>query len=214
MPNASFPWVWHRQAVAEDFPSAPRMELATGERVGTAWGHGQQTGAKLHFCVSAALLCLLRLSAWGRSHPGHTHPCSLVLTPHQPDSSKSITSPFQPFLKKSGDAPQPLLHALLGAIPQEDPAAAAALLSCWQGLCQEGLSLGCFPQAPLPAAHCLESMWVAPNPQGCPGCAIELLACQAPACFCSRRAGERVREGQMVPLCPPALKHAAFFQKQ
>lgn len=122
----------------------------------------------------------------GSSFPIYSLPCSLGLNPHLLDQEKKhhISAaapppfpPFQPFLKKSGDAHEPQLHPPSRTVPQEDPAGRDFV----QGVsAQAG-----FPHARLAVLKACDSS-LPPKPQGCPGCAVQLLvyiACQAPACF-------------------------------
>lgn len=217
-----FPRVQHGQALAEDFPPAPRVESATGKKHGTAWGCSQQTKQEWS-CSSAsqrsALLCFLWLTAGGGSSlPVYTLPCALLLNPRLPDSRKSSKS--QQLLplhslppRRNGE------KGALSASPGLFPRRTLQNCSYFPELLEKALPRGSQPRLAFPHARLAvlkECGFLLPSQTS----GLSWLGCSA-AClhrlpgscllFLSRRAGERVREGQMVLHCFFCLKACSFF---
>lgn len=120
-----------------------------------------------------------------------------------------------PSLKKRGATHKPQLHPCSGAGPREDAEEPQLLPSAagWDFV-RRVSAQAAFPRARLAGLKACGSL---PNLRA--ALAVLLRPClhRLPgSCWLllSRRAGERVREGQMVLLCFCALKHEAFFQNQ
>lgn len=161
-----FPGVQHGQALAEGFPSAPRVESATGKKCGTVWGCSQQTGVKLQFCISKVCPVVLPLtdcSRWKQS----SHLYLALLPPTKPSLawqqkrhqiSAAAPPPLPLSQKKWGDADKAPFSM---AVPQEDPAELQVLSwAARKGFAQRVSAQAGFSPCP---ACCLESVWIPPS---------------------------------------------------
>lgn len=174
-------------------------------------------------CSSAsqrsALLCFLWLTAGGGSSlPVYTLPCALLLNPRLPDSRKSSKS--QQLLplhslppRRNGE------KGALSASPGLFPRRTLQNCSYFPELLEKALPRGSQPRLAFPHARLAvlkECGFLLPSQTS----GLSWLGCSA-AClhrlpgscllFLSRRAGERVREGQMVLHCFFCLKACSFF---
>lgn len=170
----------------------------------------QQTGMKLQRCMSEVCLVVLPLCAWGGSDaPVCTLPCSLVLNPHLPDWQKKpqISAAAPPPFPLFRRCTEPQLHPLSRAVPRRT----LHNHNCFPGMMERTLLSGSQPRLPslCPSSRDLLS-WKHVAPSQTSG----VLCSPCPCCLPGSRLlfpfKERVREGQMLPLCCSALKHAAF----